>query len=114
MTKGVGSTHPLPVNPDLWKAVETFYEFSMVTWHRGWHLTLLSKYLYSKCCQDAVLEAVIGKLHDAIQKCYQTSAHGGSVATVAQCLSAVNTSAFRDLRDLRSSLLTTHFVCSSL
>ena len=48
MVKAVGSTHPLPINPDLWKIVEMFFKSWMVTWPLVWHTTLLSKYLHRK------------------------------------------------------------------
>ncbi len=114
MVKAAGNVRPLPINSDLRKAVETFYESSMATWRLGLHATLLSKYVYSKCGQDPVLEAVCKKLHGAIRESRQTSARGASVAIAAQRRLVVDASAFRDCRDLRSSLLATPFVGSSL
>ena len=103
----------MPTNSDLQKAVEMFYESWMTTWHLGLHATMLSKYLHSKCCHDLVLEAVCKKFHGAIRKSRQTYA-GASVAVAAQCRLIVDVSAFRDCRDLWSSLLATPFVGSFL
>ncbi len=114
VTKAAGSTRPLPVNPDLWKAVEIFNESFMVTWHIEWHSTLFSKYLYSKCCQHPVLETVICRLHGAIQESCQTLACCASVAIAAQHCLVVDASAFLHCRDLKSSLLATPFIGSSL
>ncbi len=94
MVKMAGNVCPLPINPDLRKAVETFYESSMVTWRLRLHATLLSKYVHSRCGQDAVLEAVCKKFHGAIREYHQTSARGVSVAIAAQRRLVVNASAF--------------------
>ncbi len=64
--------------------------------------------------QDPVLEAVLCKLHGAIREFHQTSGHGASVAIVAQGHLVVDTSDFRDCRDLWSSPLATSFISSSL
>ncbi len=114
MVKAEGSTHPLAINLDLWKAVEMFYGSSLVTWRLGWYAILLSNYLRSKCGQDPVLEGVFCKLHGAIRESHQISARGTSVAIGVQCRLVVNTSTFRDCSDLQSSLLATPFVGSSL
>ncbi len=42
------------------------------------------EYLYSKCCQDPVIEAVICELHGAIQESHQILACGALVVIVAQ------------------------------
>ncbi len=113
MVKAPGNVHPLPINSDLWKAVETFYGSSMVTWHLGLHATLLSKKVHNKCIEGPVLEAVCKKLHGVIGEPPQTSACGALVAIVDQC-GLVVASAFRDCRDIWSSLLVTPFIGSSL
>ncbi len=71
MVKAAGNVRPLPINSDLWKAVEIFYESSVVTWHLRLHVTLLSKYLHSKCGQDPVLKVVCKKIHGAIRESRQ-------------------------------------------
>ncbi len=55
----MSTTHPLAINLDLCKAEEKFYESLMASWCLGWHVTFLSKKLYSNSCQGLVLEAVI-------------------------------------------------------
>ncbi len=107
MVKVAGNVPPLPINSNLQKAVETFYESSMATWLLRLCTTLLSKCVHSKCGQDPVLEAVSEKLHGAIQESRQTSARSASVAIAAQCRLVVDASAFRDCRDRLSLLLAT-------
>ncbi len=115
MTKAADSTCLMPVNPDLQKAAETFYESSMASWCLGWHATLLSKYLYSKRCQGPVFEAVIRKLHGVIQRSHQTLAHGALVAIAAQRrLIGCRCIYFSGLQDLRCFILASPFIDSCL
>ncbi len=43
LTRPVGNSRPLLVNPDLRMALEASYESSMATWSLGWHMTVLSQ-----------------------------------------------------------------------
>ncbi len=94
MVKVAGNVRTLPISSNLRKAVETFYESSMATWHLRLHDTLLSRCLHGKCGQDPVLEAVCKELHSAIQESRQTSARGASVSIATQRRLVVDASAF--------------------
>ncbi len=66
MVKQVGNIGPLAINLDLHRALETSFESSMASWRLGWHMTVLSNYLYNHCQADPVLKAVCNHLYVAI------------------------------------------------
>ncbi len=82
MVKQVGNIHALAINPDLRRALEASFEWSMATWWLGWHtsMTVMINYLYNHCQADPVLKVV----------CNQAA----SVAIAAQCCMILDASAF--------------------
>ncbi len=114
MVQQVGNIRPLAINPDPRKALETSYEASMLSWHLGWHMTVIINYLFNKCQDCPVLKAVCCNLHRAIRESHLTLAHAASVAVVAQRHMVLDVFAFHDCRPLRATLLSTPFVGTSL
>ncbi len=68
IVKQVGNIHPLPINPDLCRALETYFESSMATWRLGWFMAVMINYLYNHYQADPVLKAVCNHLHGAIRE----------------------------------------------
>ncbi len=96
---------------NLWLSIlnsirlEASYDSFMVTWRIGWHITVLSSFLFSRFKDNPVLCAVSGKLHNIVQDSHQTVVLGALVAIAAQHRMVFNASPFQGSRILRSMLL---------
>ncbi len=59
----MGSTQSLILNLEPQKAIDTFYEFPMTTWHHGCHMPVLISLPNNQPFEDFVISAAISHMH---------------------------------------------------